>query len=78
MLSVDDVRKRVCRLEQLAKGLATEVLLVRRNEDPLLYLERRKYLCAIQDALFGVDAARAILAQVVARLDDQAGRGRVA
>ena len=78
MLTTEDVRRRVGRLEQLAKGLAREVLLVRQNQGPLLYLERRKYLCALQDALFGVDAARAVLAQVLERIDGQAERGKVA
>jgi hypothetical protein len=67
VLTIEDVKRRVERLEQLSMGLAEEVYLFRQAEDPLLYLERRKYLCALQDALFGVEAARVVLAQVVQR-----------
>jgi hypothetical protein len=42
-----------------------------------LYLERRAYLNAIQDAIAGVEAARVLLAKVCQRLGGQrrAGRG---
>ena len=46
-------------------------------DDPLLYLERRKYLCALGDAIHGVDSARVVLAKALQRLDAQA-RGDVA
>jgi hypothetical protein len=44
--------------------------------DPLLYLERKAYLTAIQDALAGVEAARVVLVGVTGRLGPQTGGGR--
>jgi hypothetical protein len=52
----------------LARGLAKEVSLWKGGNDPLLYLERKAYLGAIQDALAGVESARVILARVRRRL----------
>ena len=63
MFTIDDLNRRVERLQTLAKGLAKEVHQVREAEGGLLYLERRQVLCAIQDALFGVESARVVLAQ---------------
>jgi predicted site-specific integrase-resolvase len=68
VFTIDDLSRRVERLETLAKGLAKEVHQVREAAGPLLYLERRKYLCALQDALFGVESARVVLTQALARL----------
>jgi hypothetical protein len=70
VLTADDLERRVERLEVLAKGLGKEVYLWRQADDPLLYLERRKYLCALQDALFGVEGARVALAKALARLGE--------
>jgi len=72
MLSIDDVRARVRRLERLWKGLAKEKAVIRQAEDPLLYLERRAYLYALDDALHGADSARIVLAKALPRL----GRGK--
>lgn len=69
-MTIDDLRKRVERLEMLAKGLAKEKAVIREADDPLLYLERRKYLCALDDALHGVDSARVALAKALIRLAD--------
>jgi hypothetical protein len=74
VLTINDVKRRVDRLEQLSKGISKEVHLFRQAEDPLLYLERRMYLCAIQDALFGVEAARVVLAQVLQRVRQEEER----
>ncbi len=60
---------RVQRLEELARGLAREVWLWKKGDDPLLYLERKAYLGAIQDALAGVESARVILVKARQRLD---------
>jgi hypothetical protein len=65
----EDMMARVRRLDQLARGLAKEVALWRKGDDPLLYLERKAYLGAIQDALAGAEAARVILAKVCHRLE---------
>jgi hypothetical protein len=64
----EDLQARVRRLDQLARGLAKEVSLWKGSNDPLLYLERKAYLGAIQDALAGVESARVVLAKVVQRL----------
>ena len=66
---------RVRRLDELARGLAKEVTLWREGNDPLLYLERKAYLGAIQDALAGVEAARVVLAKARQRLEKEK-RGR--
>lgn len=67
-MNVTDLEARVRRLDQLARGLAREVSLWRECNDPLLYLERKAYLNAIQDALAGVEEARVVLAKARQRL----------
>lgn len=49
---------RFARLEQLSIGLARELGIVRKRNDPLLRGERQAYLAAIADALSGVERAR--------------------
>ena len=68
MFAVTDVEARMRRLEELARGFAREVTLWKDGNDPLLYLERRSYLNAVQDALAGVETARVVLARVVQRI----------
>jgi hypothetical protein len=68
-MQLSDIRRRVKRLEQLAKGLAKEVSIIREADDPLLYRERKQYLTSIQDAIAGADAARVILTRVVLRME---------
>jgi hypothetical protein len=60
-MNLTDISSRVERLDQLSRGLAKEVVLWRECADPLLYLERKAYLTAIQDALSGVEGARVTL-----------------
>ncbi len=69
VLTLTDVVARIVRLDELTRGLAKEVLLWREADDPLLYLERRAYLKAIQDALAGVESARVVLARARPRLE---------
>jgi hypothetical protein len=64
-----DLVARVQRLDELSRGFAKEVALWREGDDPLLFVERRAYLNAIQDALAGVESARVILAKARQRLD---------
>jgi hypothetical protein len=66
------VSERVRRLEGLTLGLAREVQLWRKCDDPLLYAERRAYLKAIQDALAGLDEARVILVRAQQRREGSA------
>jgi hypothetical protein len=68
VIGVTDVVARVRRLEELARGLSREVALWKGANDPLLYLERRAYLNAIQDALAGLEEARVVLARAVQRI----------
>jgi hypothetical protein len=70
-MNLSDLRARVRRLDQLARGLAKEVTLWKSCNDPLLYLERKAYLGGIQDALAGAEAARVVLAKVVQRLEKE-------
>jgi hypothetical protein len=57
------------RLEQLVMGLFREVALLRGAFSPLLYLERRAYLDALQDAIAGAEAARIVLAKTLQRME---------
>jgi hypothetical protein len=68
-LELRDLKARIDRLDQLARGLAQEVGLQRGAEDVLLFRERRQYLRAAQDALAGEDAARVVLVGVVKRME---------
>lgn len=69
MFGLADVTARIQRLETLAGGLAREVYLWREADDPLLYLERKAYLNAIQDALAGIEEARIALTRARQRLE---------
>jgi hypothetical protein len=66
-LELRDLKARIARLDQLARGLAKEVGLQRGAEDVLLFRERRQYLRAVQEALAGAEAARVVLEGVVKR-----------
>ena len=72
-MNLSDLRARVARLDQLARGLAKEVTLWKSCNDPLLYVERKAYLGAIQNALVGIEAARVALAKVMQRLERDNG-----
>ena len=69
MIELADLKARVRRLDELTRGLAREVAIWKQADDPLLYLERRAYLKAIQDALAGVESARVVLARARQRLE---------
>jgi hypothetical protein len=47
-LELRDLKARIARLDQLARGLAKEVGLQRGAEDVLLFRERRQYLRAVR------------------------------
>jgi hypothetical protein len=70
-MNLNDLTARVQRLDQLARGLAREVWMWKRGNDPLLYLERKAYLNAIQDALAGIETARVVLSRVKQRLAEE-------
>jgi hypothetical protein len=71
VFSLVDVIARIERLDTLTRGLAKEVLLWKECNDPLLYLERKAYLNAIQDALAGVEMARVALARARQRIEGE-------
>lgn len=66
-----DLRARIRRLGELARGLAKEVMLWKEGNDPLLYPERQAYLRAIHDSLAGIEAARVVLTRVDQRLQEK-------
>jgi hypothetical protein len=68
-LTLADIKARIARLDQLARGLAREVTLQKEDDDRLLFRERRQYLHALQDALMGAEEARVVLAGVVKRME---------
>jgi hypothetical protein len=68
-LTIDDIKARIDRLDQLARGLAREVTLQKEDDGRLLFRERKQYLHAIQNALVGADEARVVLAGVVKRME---------
>ncbi|MFO0877504.1 MAG: hypothetical protein U0840_09030 [Gemmataceae bacterium] len=74
MITLADVSSRVVRLEELTRGLAKEVTLWKGGNDPLLYLERRAYLNAVQDALAGLEEARVVLARAAQRVHQEQQR----
>jgi hypothetical protein len=69
-MNLADLAGRIHRLDQLMRGLAREVTLWKEGIDPLLHQERRVYLKGIQDALAGVETARAALARARQRLQE--------
>jgi hypothetical protein len=70
MIDLNGIATRIRRLEELTRALAKEVVLWKQAHDPLLYVERRAYLKALQDGLAGLDEARVVLAQVRQRLEE--------
>jgi hypothetical protein len=67
-MNLADLAARIRRLDELSRGLAKEVALWKACNDPLLYLERKAYLKAIQDALAGAEEARVALVKARQRL----------
>jgi hypothetical protein len=50
-------------------GLAREVQVISKAEDPLYYAERRDYLKRIRDAGYSLDMARIVLVAAMQRLE---------
>jgi hypothetical protein len=71
MLSVDDLRARQERLGELSRELIKERAVIREANDPLLYLERLRYLQALGEAIAGVETARITLAGALGRIDSR-------
>jgi hypothetical protein len=64
------ISARVCRLDQLALGVAREVQLVG-QDDLLLYVERREYLTALHRMCAGLEGARVVPAKARQRIDKE-------
>jgi hypothetical protein len=76
MMTVDSIRARAARLEQLNLGLAKEATLWKSLDSPLLRAERQAYLAGIQDGLAALDAAWHALTTAVARMEKDAAARR--
>jgi hypothetical protein len=63
----DGIKRRIGRLDTLSRGLAKEAVLMKAADDPLLSLERKADLTAIQDALLAT--GRVALARARQRLE---------
>ncbi len=74
MIGLLEVFARVRRLEELTRGLSRELALWQASGDPLLYLERRSYLNAVQNALAALEEARTVLAQAAQRAEGEETR----
>jgi hypothetical protein len=59
---------RRARLDQLSHGLAKELVRWRKCDDPLLYLERKELLAALEQAYSGIEGARVVMAKACRRL----------
>jgi hypothetical protein len=46
-----------------------ECQVINKGDDPLLYLERRAYLMALQAAVSGLESARVVLAKARLRIE---------
>ena len=67
-MTTADIVARVKRLDQLSRGLAKEIQLVEKADDPMLYVERREYLTAMRKVQEGVENALGILAKAKRRI----------
>lgn len=68
MIPLEGLAERVRRLKALTEGLARELLLWKDRDDPLLYLERRSYLGAMEEALAKLEQSRLVLVGALQRL----------
>jgi hypothetical protein len=53
-MSAVAILARIRRPDQLSRGLAQEIQLVERADDPMLYVERKVYLTAIRTVRAGI------------------------
>jgi hypothetical protein len=67
-MNAADIVARVRRLDQLSRGLAKEIQLVEKADDPMLYVERMEYLAAIRQARASVENALMVLAKAKQRI----------
>ena len=73
MLTVDSLRARVRRLNELCIGLAKETLKPKALDGDILhFVERNAYTQAIHDAIDGLERGRIVLATAIQRIEDGA------
>ncbi len=72
-MNLADLKQRITRLEELARGLSKEVALWKGGHGPLRLPEHRTYLNGILEALCGIEEARVTLARVAKRLEAKPG-----
>jgi hypothetical protein len=70
-LTVERIAARVDHLDELARGLAKELVRVGEAKDPLLYVERKASLAALRRVVAGVEEARVVLARARQRLEGE-------
>ncbi len=70
-MTLEQIAARVDRLDELARGLAKELVRVGKADNPLLYVERRAYLGALRRVLAGVEEARVVLARARQRIEGE-------
>jgi hypothetical protein len=76
MMTVDSIRARAARLQELNLRFAEEVARWKGIESPLLDAERQAYLKSIQDGIGSFDAAWHALTTAVARIEKDAAARR--
>jgi hypothetical protein len=67
-MSAADILARIRRLDQLSHGLAKEIQVVERADDPMLYVERKEYLTAMRKVQAGIEDALVVLAKAKQRI----------
>jgi hypothetical protein len=72
MMTVESIRARAARLQQLSRALAEAVARWKAAESPLLDAKRQPYLKCIQDGIAGLDGAWHALTTAVARMEKDA------
>ena len=71
----EQLEARKKRLNELARGLAKETVLVDEHDDPFLRVERLAYQKALRDAIAGLESARVVLAHATQRVAREGRQG---
>jgi hypothetical protein len=66
-VNLQDLTGRLARLDQLSRGLGKELARWWKRDAPLLYVERKELLAALDQTLTGVERARVALAKACQR-----------
>jgi hypothetical protein len=70
-MNLQSLRARMQHLDELARGVARELVAWQKCDDPLLQAERVEYLDGISRFYSGLEAARVCLAKVCRRLQEE-------